>query len=74
MKADEKGTATQGLKGAHTVSTDAKATQFTPDLRSEQADTNGLMGAMNADSIQPGKPYVSPGQVRKDDPDPYSIA
>lgn len=44
-----------------------------PPIRSEQADTNGMMGARGADSRQPGKDVPGASQVRKDDPDPYGV-
>jgi hypothetical protein len=45
-----------------------------PDPRSEQANTDGMMGARGADSEQPGKPQPQPSQVRKDGPDFYGVA
>jgi hypothetical protein len=47
------GTATSGDKGAHGVSPKgtSRATRFTPELRSEQGNTDGLTGAGNAKEI-----------------------
>lgn len=67
---NEKGTATQGVK----ANGEGDPRAHFSDLRSEQAQTDGMMGARGADSQQPGKPYARPGQVRKDDPDPYGAA
>jgi hypothetical protein len=74
MENPQKGTATHGDKGAHSDSSDARATQFTPDPRNEGATVSYPALTSNADSVQPGKPYASPGEVRKDDPDPYGVS